>query len=306
MSTYSVPALALWLLLLLPAAASAGAWTQKAGHFWGKITYFQQQTDQWYIDVPEPKVLPDGSFTSFAAGTRRPYRFDGEYTSKAVFIEAVYGLTDRADIGVQLPFFDQKFNDTTQIDPPSDAGFSDMRLFVKFNLLQKPFLLTLKSGAKIPTGEFRNEDGLIPVGEGQWDYDFLVQIGRSFWPLPLYGNVDLGYRVRRINREIDRDPGDEWLLNAELGYSITRRLLLTGKFELLRSKEGRVFGFKNRSLIKEITYLAPSLLYQFSDQLALEAGVRYSINGRNFPAGHQLTLGLSGQLDLWDMARRLR
>ena len=167
----------LGLLAIAPSAAFAGAWTQKAGSFWSKVTFFQQQTSQWYIDVPEPRVLPDGTFTAFAAGTRRPYRFEGEYTSKALFIEGIYGITDRLDIGVLLPFFDQKFNDTTQIEPPSDAGFSDMRVYLKFNLLQKPLLVTVKTGAKIPTGEFRNEDGLIPGGRRPVGLRFRPAIG---------------------------------------------------------------------------------------------------------------------------------
>jgi len=33
-------------------------------------------------------------------------------------------------------------------------------------LINKPLLFTMKGGAKIPTAKFRNEDGLIPVGEG--------------------------------------------------------------------------------------------------------------------------------------------
>ena len=74
-------------------------------------------------------------------------------------------------------------------------------------MFRRPFLLTLETGVKIPTGEFKNEDGLIPVGEGQWDYDIVVQAGCSFWPLPAYANVDIGYRVRTENEEILRDPG---------------------------------------------------------------------------------------------------
>ena len=30
--------------------------------------------------------------------------------------------------------------------------------------------------------------------------------------------------------------------------------------------------------------------------VALEVGLRYTLNGRNFPAGNQLTLGLSSSL----------
>ena len=110
----------------------------------------------------------------------------------------------------------------------------------------------------MPTGDFRNEDGLIPISEGQWDYDFFVLVGRSFWPIPVYGNVDVGYRVRLENEQIFRDPGDEWLFNAEVGYNITRRLLVAANVEMLRVKAGTDFGFKNRSQIKRITYLSPT------------------------------------------------
>ncbi len=282
----------LWLCLLLcPAQLFAGAWTLPRGQIWSKITFFQQNTNEWYISSPE--------FTeceSHNAGDRRPYRFNGEYDSKAFFIEGFYGVTDRLDVGVQVPFFDQVFDDDTRIEPPSDAGFSDMRVFAKFNIMQNPALFTIKLGAKIPTGDFKNEDGLIPVGEGQWDFDFVAQLGRSFWPLPLYGNVDVGYRVRRENEEILRDPGDEWLINAELGGNLTQQALLMLKMEMLRGKAGTVFGFKNSSEIKRITYLAPTLLYDVGRGTAVEAGLRFSLNGRNFPAGHQVTLGVSKSL----------
>ncbi len=49
---------------------------------------------------------------------------------------------------------------------------------------------------KAPTGEFKNEQGLIPTGEGQWDFDFIFQVGRSFWPFRAYLNANLGYRMR--------------------------------------------------------------------------------------------------------------
>ena len=280
--------LLLGCLLGGPARVFAGAWTLPQGRFWGKVTFFQQETDEWYLASPE---FSGGEL--YPAGTRRPYRFNGEYQSRAIFIEGYYGVTDRFDLGVQIPYFDQTFGDDTRVDPPSDAGFSDVRVFAKWRVLEKPALFTLKTGVKIPTGEFRNEDGLIPVGEGQWDFDFIGQVGRSFWPLPLYGNVDVGYRVRRKNEEIDRDPGDEFFLNAELGYTITRQILLIGKLEMLRSEPAIDFGFRNRSQIKRVTYVNPALVYHLAGDTALELGVRYTLSGRNFPAGRQLTLGVS-------------
>ncbi len=231
-------------------------------------------------------------------GDRLEYPFEGEFTSEAVFIDFFYGLTDRLDMGLQVAYFDQVYADATRDEPPSDAGFSDIRAFVKCRLFQRPAIFTLKFGAKVPTGEFRNEDGLIPVGEGQWDFDFVGQLGRSFWPLPLYTNVDVGYRLRTENTEILRDPGDEWFLNVEAGYNVTPRLLLLAKYEMLRGNPSTDFGFfRNRSQIKRITYLSPTVSYALEDQLMVEAAVRFTLSGRNFPAGHQLGVGLSSQFD---------
>ena len=49
----------------------------------------------------------------------------------------------------------------------------------------------------------------------------------------------------------------------------------------------------NRSQIKRITFFTPVLLYAIDARTALEAAVRISLNGRNYPAGWQLVLGVS-------------
>ena len=281
----------LWLCLLLaaPVAAAAGAWTLPQGKLWTKVAFFRQQTDEWYLASPE---FVDGEIEE--TGTRRPYRFNGQYDSKAVFAEAHYGVTDRLDVGAQVPFFAQQYDDDTRLNSPSDAGLGDVRVFAKYRVLSKPALVSVKVGTKAPTGDFRNEDGVVPVGEGQWDFDFVGQVGRSFWPLPLYANLDLGYRVRLKNDEVDRDPGDEWFFNAELGVNLGSRLLLMTKLEGLRSGPSTDFGsIENRSQIKRITYLSPTLMVGLWDETAVEVGMRYSLSGRNFPAGHQVVMGLS-------------
>ena len=286
----------IWLgwLLCSPVGAFAGAWTLPQGQVWTKVTLFQQDADEWYLASPE---FVGGEVQ--LAGSRRPYRFNGNYQSKAVFLEAVYGVTDRFDLGVQAPYLIQEYDDDTFLGSSEDSGFGDVRVFAKIRALTAPAVLTLKLGAKMPTGDFTNADGVIPVGEGQWDFDFVGQVGRSFWPLPLYANLDLGYRARMKNKDIDRDPGDEWFFNAEVGVNLSRRLLFMTKLEGLRSEASTDFGIiKNESQIKRITYLTPALSLGLSEQAALEVGLRYTLNGRNFPAGHQVTAGLSTSLNL--------
>ena len=286
-----------FLLLASAAQLWAGAWTLPRGAVWAKLSYLQHNTGEWYTSRQGFRVVFDDNIPrniEIAPGQRVRYDFAGQYSSKAVFAEAFYGLTDRLDIGVQIPVVQQNFSSDTGLDR-TDEGLGDIRLLAKWRLLQGPVLFTLKSGVKMPTGEFKNEDGLIPVGAGQWDFDFAFQIGRSFWPWPLYGNLDIGYRVRTINAEIYRDPGDESFLNAELGYHITSKWLLTAKYEMLRSKAATEFGgIRIRSQINRITYLTPSLLYSINaGRTALETSLRFTLNGRNYPAGKQLVLGAS-------------
>ncbi len=195
---------------LAPARAWAGAWTFQHGTFWSKVTFMTQDTREEYKNVPEP---------NFSQGARGPYRLDGAYSSRAVFFDLFYGVTDNLNVGIQVPCFRQSFEDAELRagfgGARQSTGFSDIRVFVKHKLIDSPIVSSFKFGFKAPTGEFKNEQGLIPTGEGQWDFDFILQMGRSFWPFRAYTNVDLGYRLRLRNATIDRNPGDEFFWIGE-------------------------------------------------------------------------------------------
>lgn len=270
----------LTLILLTATTASAGAWTFPRGTLWTKLTVMVQDTNEDYIGVPRPNI---------PRGTRQPYLLDGEYSSRTFFLDAMYGVTDNFNVGIQVPFFHQTFEDqelTTLFGGPvSSTGFSDIRIFLKHKIGPDPIVSSLKVGIKAPTGDFQNRQGLIPVGEGQWDFDFILQAGRSFWPFRAYANVDLGYRVRLKNDEIDRDPGDERFWIAELGYQWTDRLLTVVKWEGIDGKETTSLGLTLASDVKKIQYISPALMFKATKTLSVETGVRFSINGQNFPAG---------------------
>ena len=68
--------------------------------------------------------------------------------------------------------------------------------------------------------------------------------------------------------------------------------------ELLRGGAGTDFGIQSTSLIKRITYLAPTISYAVHGSTVAEVAMRFSLNGRNFPAGKQITLGMSTDFDL--------
>ena len=125
--------------LLAPVAVDAGAWTTPGGTLWTKVSWFRRSTDEWYADVDQPILLPDNTLGARPAGSRQPYRFNGQYESVALVLEGYYGITDAIDVGFQVPWFDQSFDDDTRIDSPSEPGFSDARVYARWNFLTRPF-----------------------------------------------------------------------------------------------------------------------------------------------------------------------
>ncbi|MEC9380622.1 MAG: hypothetical protein VX528_16780 [Candidatus Latescibacterota bacterium] len=78
-------------------------------------------------------LLDDGTFGTHSIGARSPYRFNGEYDSRALFIEGFLGVTDWFDLGVQAPYFDQasRMTPVPTIRPTRDGatcGFSPRRV----------------------------------------------------------------------------------------------------------------------------------------------------------------------------------
>ena len=282
------------LLTLFAQNIYAGAWTLPKGQVWIKVTGMTQSTQEEYTAVGGAGREPDIA-RIYEPGERAPYRENGHYQSQALFLDLFYGVTQRMDLGLQIPFFQQTFENVGFRPANTASGFSDIRFFGKFNLFQKPIVGTLKVGAKMPTGKFENQDGIIPVGEGQWDFDFITQVGHSFWPLPLYTNLDLGYRLRLKNNTISRDPGEEWFFLAEIGYQPLDKLLLIFKLESIHGKPSKVFNIELPKDVKRITYLSPTLSVGPYHNLKFETTVRISAGGRNFPAGHLWVGGISYQ-----------
>jgi hypothetical protein len=101
--------------------------------------------------------------------------------------------------------------------------------------------------------------------QGQWDFDFIVQLGRSFWPFRAYANADLGYRLRKKNGEVDRDPGDEFFWIAEFGYQWTKKLLTVIKYEGIEGQETTSLGLQLSGDVKKIQYISPAVLSQATD-----------------------------------------
>ena len=282
------------LTVLLPQMAAAGAWTLEQGQMWSKVTVMSQSTDQHYN--------ADGDAVAMPA--------DARYQSQQVYFDVRYGITDQIDLGLQVPYLSNKFVDKDESNdvatpPPAletESGLGDIRGFAKINLVNSADLVgTLKLGFKAPMGDYREVPEALSITGGQWDFDIVAQLGRSFYPVPVYANVDLGYRWRGEYQDSDPNPdrsytpGAEFIINAEAGYSPIDKLLVALKYESIAGAEYDAISNPGEPerLSQSVSYLAPTVLVGLHPNVSLEAQARMTVSGSRYFAGSTYGVGLS-------------
>ena len=302
------PLLIVALSILLPQMVSAGAWTLGKGQVWSKITYMSLSTNEHYDN--------DGNVGQIPA----------RYKSQQVYFDVYYGLNDRIDIGVKIPYISNEFVDVSPEHPfygapdKKDSGLGDVRGVAKINLVNSADLVgTLKLGFKAPMGEYREVPEALSITGGQWDFEVVAQLGRSFYPVPVYGNLDLGYRLRGEYTDsnpsdaggVDRTytPGAEIVFNAEAGYSPMDKLLVALKYESIIGAEYDTInnppaGSQIETLNQSVAYLAPTVLVGLHPSVSLEAQARMTVSGSRYFAGSTYGVGLSFTADLIEQVVR--
>jgi hypothetical protein len=266
-------------LVALPHSLSA-QWTQgAAGKIWVKSALFIQNTDERYT----------------AIGEREPYFAEGVAESKALYTDFILGLHPKLDFWLQVPYFDLTFTDLVQT--LSETGIGDVRAWLRWNPIQlfggrTP--ISIRAGAKAPVGESPIDAQIIPLGEGQWDLEGFGEIGHSFWPVPAYAILWLGYRVRFENTEQFNDPGNEFVFLVEAGGNPIPGTFVKTTLDGFRGEPIERDGILTRSQ-RHITTL------QFTGAVRTgplwpEFSVRLPLAGQEFPAGVQFVIGASAQV----------
>lgn len=271
-------ALVLGALCLMPATASA-QWAQGApGKVWVKSAVFLQKTGTRFGTL----------------GNKEPWLGNGESDARALFTDIIVGLRSDLDLWLQIPFFDLRFEDTAQ--DLQSVGFGDIRGWLRwqFASIGGTTPLALRVGAKAPIGDSPLDAQIIPVGEGQWDLEAFAEIGHSFWPVPAYAELWLGYRARFENKKEVRDPGGEYVFLAEAGVNPTPNILLKTTIDGFRGRRWRVDRVLTGTR-RRITTLQFAGAFR-AGPLWPEFGVRLPLAGREFPAGTQFVFGASARV----------
>ncbi len=277
----------------------AGAWTLRKGRLWVKSAFLIQRTDERYAN--QAHFCGDQFWRN---GERAPYFFNGPGESNAVYMDIWYGLTDRFELQLQLPYFDIAFEDDVNPDRPSSQGLGDVRFGLRYRIPFKPIVTTFRIGAKAPTGFFNKDSEVVPIGDGQWDLEVSADFGRSFWPLPAYANLSVGYRFRFEPdlQTTNLDPGDEFWFRAETGVKVRNNLEIKTLVEGFWGQEfTALFEDSNLEINnseRRILYFKPGVGWMIFDALEFEFSAMFSLSGKNYPAGKIYILGLAYSFDL--------
>lgn len=277
--------------LIVPLHAGAGAWTLPKGRLWVKSSFFFQSTDEQFCS---------GHLGFCSRHERAPFDpfTGGRSRSAVVFNELAYGFTDRLDLGVQIPFYSLEFRDLGNPTRPRTQRIGDIRFYARYRLLAHPVVASIRVGAKSPTGGINVDAEVVPIGEGQWDYEFFGDVGRSLTLIPGYVNLSLGYRQRTVNQDFNFKPGDEFTLLAEGGWQASTKIMAKASVGYLYSANPRALSITFKTQRRELLSITPAFLWTPYRTLTVETGVQLPVRGQDVPAGPQFNIGLMYTFDL--------
>lgn len=223
----------------------------------------------------------------------------GNAKTTSLFVTAVAGIGHGMELFVQLPVHRVRYRDNTRDNTRTAIG--DPRLMLRFGgeLVGLDALpVSVRAGFKLPGSEFPVDADLVPVSDGQTDFEVAVEAAHVLggaYPLQLSGWA--GYRWRFEDTEQRRKPGDERFARlsaagpagaagSRLRWQLAAEGLWGDAFEQL--------GFAPDGTRRSLVQLLPSLGWRLLDSGAeLDLTGRFSLGGRNLPSGPGVTAGIT-------------
>lgn len=221
-----------------------------------------------------------------------PFFADGHAITTSFFLTGAVGVVRGADVWVQVPVHRLSFDDAG--GERDETGLGDVRLFLRLGpkLLRArlPVAVAVRGGVKLPGADFPVDAEVIPLTEGQRDWELMLEVGHSFHPFPLYVMGWFGNRWREENEEVVRDPGDERFAFAAAGGDLPAGFTWKFAWEGLWGLAPRIERLTVPTAKRRLQQLFPSVGRRLGPGI-LEVGGRIPVSGRNLPAGPALMGG---------------
>jgi protein XagA len=277
--------LALLALLILPleTLAWAGAWCQKQGSLYSKLSYNHYFTVYTFDKDGHARRNVDGS----------------NFRDNNVTWYLEYGLFDHLTAFSSLPYkwlksrYESSGGGTLQHVTRRYDGLGDLELGLKYCFLEAPLVLSSQFLMKVPW--FYSSHESVPPGNHQNDYELRFLAGKSLWPFPGYCGLEFGYRRRTAA------PADEFRYLVEFGMNLPKKFSARIKLDGTESANNAdvepatsasVLFNPSLGLQYDLAKLEFTLGYQCTKRWSAEVTYTNNPYGKNIAQGDQLSFGL--------------
>ncbi len=222
MNLYFKPGLTLLIclssFLAVPLCAQSG-FTKEQGDIYAKADYGGFSSADYY-DLNGARIQTD--------------TFSQRFTS--IYLE--YGVIPRFTLILDWPAYRwQGYSSSKQVQ-----GIGDLRVGLKWGILGGKFPLSLTIMPEFPIGpaelvaENLSSNGMpfnLPTGDGEFNLNSFLSLSHSFYPIPAYLNLFLGYNLRTQYQGLSFQ--DQLSGGGELGAELAKGIWARVNINLLQS-----------------------------------------------------------------------
>ena len=188
-----------------PTLAQGGSFSSlPVGGGWAQISLYRQRSVDFYNRT----------------GARQDFLAEGEFLTSSVFLTGAMGVAEGLDLWAQMPV--HRLGVESLGRNRVSSGVGDLRFAVRVSpeLFGFEAPVGLRFGAKVPGSTFPVDATVLPLTEGQRDWEISLESGRAFDFLPIYVVAWAGYRWRSLNESAFYEPGDESFGHLAVGGSV--------------------------------------------------------------------------------------
>ncbi len=215
---------------------------------------------------------------------------NGEATTTSAFLTGAIGVTWGVELWAQVPIHALSFDDVTGTRERTGLGDPRVSLRIGSELFTHDIWpVSVRAGVKFAGSEFPIDASVLPIAEGQADYEVAVESGWSFGNLPIYGLGWVGYRWRTEEAVSETRPGNERYAHLAVGGlvgSVRLELAIDALDGGPPSRSGILFPASARRLVQ----LTPAIGWSVGGG-SLELGAQIPVSGRNLPTGSGVSIG---------------
>ena len=222
-------------------------------------------------------------------GDRQAFLADSEFDTRSLYLTGAVGLATGVELWAQVPVHNL---DVESLGGDSrTSGLGDIRIAARFGseLLGLDVPLSLRLGAKIPGSDFPVDATILPLTEGQRDWEASLEAGFSLPDRSEYLMGWVGYRWREENKEAAREPGDELFASISVGGTLgTLNWGITA--DALWGGVPLAQGFELPGDKRRLLQILPTIGTQVGPG-RLEITGQVPVSGQNLPVGVGASLG---------------